>query len=35
MLQYYILNAKLSVYYFTYLLFNFWFIKNNDEIYCR
>jgi len=29
------LNAKLSLYYFTYLLFNVRFIKNNNKIYCR
>jgi len=29
------LNAKLSPCYFTYLLFNLWFIKNNNKIYCR
>jgi len=29
------LNAKLSPNYFTYLLFNVQFIKNNNKIYCR
>jgi len=29
------LNAKLSPYYFTYLLFNVWFIKDSNKMYCR
>jgi len=29
------LNEKLSPYYFTYLLFNVRFIKNNNQICCR